>query len=369
MGLYRRWIEQDLPRWREKGWLTEDGAAAIAADVRAREASIRLQDVFAILGAVLLCLAAAAFVAANWDALSRPLKLVLTVGLLWATYGTSLFLHHADMRTGAHAAAMVAVGLFGGAIMLISQMYHLSGHPPDAVLAWGLGGLVAGVLLSSAPVLALTALLLGIWSEMEALWEGWRVHYAILPLWFLTAAAIWRAGWRGGFHLIALGLLYWVFMLGGRTGDSMFEATALIGLATMALGLAADTGLIPSAPLAERGRALTVYGFLAAFSGLFFWHLPFADDGTFAEIAPAAALVLGFTIAILWLAIARDHRTLLWWSYGAVGAELLFVYLATLGTLLETSLFFLIAGLLVIGMALLAWRLAQRGRAEEEAAP
>ncbi len=53
-----------------------------------------------------------------------------------------------------HAATLLGVAVFGASIMLISQMYHMDGNPPDAVLVWAIGALVTGVLLKSNPALA-----------------------------------------------------------------------------------------------------------------------------------------------------------------------------------------------------------------------
>ena len=59
-------------------------------------------------------------------------------------------------------------------------------------------------------------------------------------------------------------------------------------------------------------------------------------------------------------AAMTDNRGLMWVSYLALSMELLGIYFKTFGTLLDTSLFFVSAGLLVIGLAWVAWKLHQR---------
>ena len=67
--------------------------------------------------------------------------------------------------------------------MLIAQMFHIEGHPPDAVLTWALGALAAGVILQSNPALALAMLLICLWSGWETTDGGGEVHWAFLLGW------------------------------------------------------------------------------------------------------------------------------------------------------------------------------------------
>ena len=43
------------------------------------------------------------------------------------------------------------IAVFGASIMLIAQMYHMEGNPPDAVLTWALGALLAAVAAAIQP--------------------------------------------------------------------------------------------------------------------------------------------------------------------------------------------------------------------------
>jgi uncharacterized membrane protein len=70
---------------------------------------------------------------------------------------------------------------------------------------------------------------------------------------------------------------------------------------------------------------------------------------------------------MLW-AVHTDNRPALWLAYGAFALEVFSLYLKTFGTLLNTSLFFLIAAIMVSLLAWAAYRLHQR-KAPTEAAP
>src|SRR4029453_13697956 len=118
----------------------------------------------AVLGAVLLGFAAMSFVAANWASMSKLARLALLFSGMWASYGLAAALFVRRLDGFAHAAVLLGIAVYGAAIMLIAQMYHMEGNPPDAVLMWALGALLATVLVRSNPALAATFVLLVVWT-------------------------------------------------------------------------------------------------------------------------------------------------------------------------------------------------------------
>src|SRR5262245_8247837 len=167
MSRYARRLDRDLARWREAGWVSSDGEAAIRRDVASRSRGLELAPVLGILGAVLIGFGAMSFVAAHWNEMPSPFRLSLSSGALVHSYGLAGFLFDRKHPAFAHAAILVGVSLFGAGIMMIAQMFHISGHPPDAVLTWALGTLLAGLVLRSNPALALAMLLIGVWGVWE----------------------------------------------------------------------------------------------------------------------------------------------------------------------------------------------------------
>ena len=160
-------LERDVTRWREAGWVSEEGAAHIGAELAAARSGFGLSQVLATLGTVLIAFAAMSFVAANWADMSKLARLALLFGGLWASYGVAGVLATRGLKGFSDAAVLLATALFGASIMLIAQMYHIDGNPPDAVLTWGIGTLLAGVVLGSRPALALAMLLAGLWGGWE----------------------------------------------------------------------------------------------------------------------------------------------------------------------------------------------------------
>ena len=80
---------------------------------------------------------------------------------------------------------------------------------------------------------------------------------------------------------------------------------------------------------------------------------------TFILLAVLALLLL--VAAIFW-GLNAGNRGALWIGYVGFSIEILAIYGKTIGTLLNTSLFFLIAGLIVSGLAFVAYRLHARGQ-------
>jgi hypothetical protein len=133
MFISRARLLSDIGRWQAQGYVTEQGAAEIRRDLDSRTTGAGPTGALAVLGAILLGFAAMSFIAANWAALSKLAKLTLIFGGIATCYGAAFELFRRKLDVFAHAAVLAGVALFGGAIMLIAQMYHMDGHPPDAV--------------------------------------------------------------------------------------------------------------------------------------------------------------------------------------------------------------------------------------------
>ena len=117
-----------------------------------------------MLGAVLFGFAVMSFVAANWNAMSKLARLLLLLATLWACYGGAAWLFQRQLPMFAQAAVLGGIAVYGASIMLISQMYHMEGSPPDAVLLWALGALAHLRAGAVAAALAATFVLMVVWT-------------------------------------------------------------------------------------------------------------------------------------------------------------------------------------------------------------
>jgi uncharacterized membrane protein len=310
--------------------------------------------------------------------------------------------------------------IYGAGLALVGQMYHLPQDWPGGALLVALGALVAALLMRSNGALAIafvaiTAWSGGRWSEAEA---GPHPGFLLLYL-----PALWIALSRQNRLVHHLAVLAGAFWLGTLPGYSYFGFGAFdygllaYGLACsaafVALGaLALDRGLPPlvtaclpwgliglvvalnvelfrilDAAESQAGRAFLLvfqaYGAaavlllgLAAFARerRFAWAL--AAGLAFALLVPAvfwsglaagivgkvivASLILLCAMALVAAGAAGGVRRLLLGGSLVFGVAILVLLWRTIGTLLDQSLFFLVAGVVLIAVAAGARRLFAR---------
>ena len=359
MWNYRRHVERDLERWTSAGWVTAGGAAKIREDLT-KPPGMGLAGVLGILASVLLAFGIFSFVAAHWDEMSRLVRLGLLFALLWAGYAVAGVLFARGMRAFGDAAVLFAVSVFGASIMLISQMFHIDGNPPDGVYLWWIGALTAGVLLRSNPALALAMVLVCVWTGME-MGQRQSVYWPFLIGWAAVSVAFLWQRWRPGAHLSGMALSLFVISLDYVLNKGHEHQLVLgLGLAAAIAAIAAErsgkdwSGLAPVA---------LGYAIATAFAGLMamqFYESPSRDT-----LIGLAAVTLALLLAAIWYGQQTRNRGLLWLGYIGFSIETLAIYYNFVGTMLSTSMFFLSAGLIVAALALVALRLHKRASAAE----
>ena len=142
-------------------------------------------------------------------------------------------------------------------------------------------------------------------------------------------------------------------------GGHKFEWVLLIGLALTALCIVGEklqpqlSGVYPRAlPYA---LAITFVGFLA---------LQFGENPSLNEFVMLSVAALTLALAAIWWGLSAPNSGALWVGYFVFSIEVLAIYQKTVGSLMGTSLFFLVAGLLVAVLAVMAMKLANRNAKE-----
>ena len=207
---YLKRLEKDLPAWHQQGWVSEDGARAILNSVRQNPAKSRFPLIVGFLGAILIAASVMSFVAANWEDIPRIWKLILLLGAMAASYVCAWRLVRNNHSAFADAALLVGLTFFGGAIMLVGQIYHIGNHYPDGLLVWAIGALATAFLTSSRSAIVVglgTALF---WSGTEIMEFNWDFHWPFLALWaaFTGLVALWK--WGTGYRLVILTIMVWL---------------------------------------------------------------------------------------------------------------------------------------------------------------
>lgn len=352
---YRKRLERDLVRWREAGWITEEAATSIRSDIGRNRSVLNAANTLAILSAILIGFGLMSFVAANWQDMPRLLRMGLLVALLWSSYGLALTLFKKKMHGFGQAAILLGVGVFGASIMLISQMYHMHGKVSDAVLLWAGGALLAGALLRSNPALALAMILFSFWGISETA-SSEAVFWPYLVPWTVVSLFFYLHRWPPGVHLSGITLSGFIVTLGAMLfKDSAYWLVVLVGLVISAIAI---LGPRYRSDLPRLWSGALNYGIILVFVGLF--SMQIFDEPPLSIFVVLAVIILAVALAVVARGIAVESRTTLWLGYIGFSVEVLTVYFKTIGTLLNSSVFFVLSGLVVASLAYLAHRLHVR---------
>ena len=236
-GMFQRRFRREMPLWIDRGWLTRDAGEAILAELAERSATARTPAwVLGGLGAVLLAMGVFLFFAANWQGLPKLTKLGLACLMVWASYAAAIGAARKGAERFAEALVLLGCLLFGAAIMLIGQAYHLAADPPGGVLLWLLGTLVAAWLWPSVWCTYLAVVLDVVWFTLAHEWDhvGSIPWFHLLPWVAILVLAIKQES-RLAQHGVALALVWWSFasmttligLVGGSDGDGVRLAVAL----------------------------------------------------------------------------------------------------------------------------------------------
>lgn len=358
--MYRGRIEKDFNVWVAKGMLSADAAKAMLAEYDARETVFSAGRVLLILAAVLLSAAILLLIAANWEAIPRLVRVGGIVALIWAFYLSAALCLGRGWRGLGAALLVLGTMTFGGAIALVGQMYHLSGDAADALLVWFVAACVAALAFRSAALSVICGFLA--WAvfgqlviDNDASFEGNGYIYFIPGLIVVVIALVRYTNAGAARHLAYLLALAWLGWLYIELPEAWLAAL-LFGLGLLAF-LSVS---LPASPLyrfaQDAGAAPAFYSFALAVLGLAALHTEI--DGLGQEVA-IGATTLG--VALGGIAIAgRLNGAVRFFGYAVFAAETLYLASETLGSILGTSGFFLISGVVVGLIAWLVIRLEKR---------
>jgi len=206
--VYRQRLEADLARWEADGVITPAAVTAIRVALPPLAPGVNIAVVVAIVGGLLIAAAFLAFVAAHWTEITRLLRLAMLFAGILGAHGLGAWFARAGQPVLADLCAAVGSIVFGAAIALVGQMYHLGGDFAGGMLLWAIGALAAAALTGSRGALAVALTAAIIWSSMRAL-EADVPHFAFAVFWLLAAglALAWNS--RVAAHLVAVAALPW----------------------------------------------------------------------------------------------------------------------------------------------------------------
>lgn len=259
MSKHHTWLHKQIDQWVGDGLM--DGE--MAQTLRRRyplEGRGWGRLILSSLGAIIFGLGVILLIAYNWEAMPKFAKLGVIFGSLTAAHGLALLVNRKGSAPAA-AEGLHALGtmLFGAAIWLVAQIYHIEDHYPNAMLIWGLGALALGWALPSVTQALMAVTLLLVWQAMEVFdfannlhGVPWLILIGVFPLfWRLKSAVL------GGTALIALltSLTIVTIQL-----DEELPASVLLLVSTAAIGFARLLEGLSDARLAQSASAFSLPG-------------------------------------------------------------------------------------------------------------
>ncbi len=415
---YLKRLSGDLDRWSQRGLVDPAKIPAILKDAQGTGSPNRLTTVLAILGVVLLGFAAMSFVAANWADMAKLTKLIVLGGGMWAAIGIAIWNNRRgedriDLYT--EAAVLLAVILFGVAVMLIGQMYHIGGEYSDGLMLWLAGALVTAWLAPSRAALILAIILAPMWSLAALVEDPSMLHWQfVIPI-SLAGLLATGMGWRPAAHLIIVAWAVWFTITGmWLMGEYDWPSAGVTALGAMVALVVFAKGHLPLRVVAPFEDAMIHWGLFAAM-GLAYW-LPLLG-GEFEPQPPALWVAIALALAIIatvglalsqrrlamadaamiitastvlfafpyarvefgeiisWAFVVAYFGASVWCvgygtrshdrfsvnlGFAAFGLMAVYVYFETIGTLLGTATFFAVGGILLIALSLGLERIRRR---------
>ncbi len=281
-------------------------------------------SVLLILGYLFIGLAVITLLSANWEDISRELRMG---GLLL----TTLIVNLAALLSYQRRQTNAAVGLFflgsllyGASIMLIAQIYHLGEHFPDGILWWALGVLPLAVLLQSASLMLLTIGLSFTWFFVET-----DLHFypLLFPLFLLAMGHFLYQSrtYYSIFIAFIVGITLWLeYSLGWWLNHGYgfrFEIEHVLFSIGLSLLYHALTQFLAqqASPWSDYAVMLSLWGlrfsllFLLIFSFKEPWHELLAAPWSQPVALFGLAVVLSVISVILsYIGDKKSHSTLLW---------------------------------------------------------
>jgi uncharacterized membrane protein len=205
---YRQRLEADLARWQADGLIAASTGDAIRGSLRPVSDGVTIATVVAIAGGLLIAAAFLAFIAANWTAIPRPTRFGILLAGIAIAYVLGAWFDRANRTHLTDLAAAVGSIVFGAAIALTGQMYHLGDDFAGGMLLLAIGALIAAMLTRSRGALAVALVAGCIWNGMRV-FDMSDVHLPFVAFWLICAglAVLWNAPVAR--HLVALAAVVW----------------------------------------------------------------------------------------------------------------------------------------------------------------
>ena len=331
---FRYQLRQEAQQWRDEGLISPETYEQLATRYRLQELDSASRDRFILivlgLGFILLGLGVITFVAANWQTWSRPIQVLLLLGLFMGTNCTGFYLWRSpDQRQSRLGQGLLLLGALslGANLGLMSQMFHQTGAAYTLYLIWGLGvwAMAYALRLTSLGFMAIMLMAIaycgGIWhfdslgstSGQELQQMSLIISFLFIPLAYYCHSR-WIFGLSSVLIVFALGANLSHYLTVADLSSTSFIPPLLFILPPGLLWSYGDDLLFPNSDVnfeaINRKLAVFYLGCFFYLCSFNFWDNNFdsTQSGKFIDFAPWSLLIapIIFTIWGIWS----------WWQLG-----------------------------------------------------
>ena len=160
---FNRTLHQEIEKWQKEGLIAPETGEILRQ--RYPVARTSMTQTLALLGSILLGIGVILFFAANWENMSRVLKVSVVVSSFTLAYLGGYHLRYAKGTYPKVGYALLCLGsiLYGSAIWLIAQIFHIEAEAGIGFLLWYAGVIPVAYLFDSSLNLFLALATLTSW--------------------------------------------------------------------------------------------------------------------------------------------------------------------------------------------------------------
>ena len=143
-----------------QGWtidVIQENFNAIEATEEKEDTSKKTIHIIVTIGAVLVGAGIFSFIAANWQEMTRPMKVGIIVISMLISYAIGWYLKEKlNLTKTGEALILLGAIIYGAGIFLVAQMFNIRANWPDGFILWMFGTIVMAFAVESFPLFYLS---------------------------------------------------------------------------------------------------------------------------------------------------------------------------------------------------------------------
>jgi uncharacterized membrane protein len=143
--IYKSLIEQGLTVE-----VIQENFNVINAGPEKEDITKRTIRIIVTIGAIFIGAGIFSFIAANWQEMSKPVKIGIIIVSMLLSYGIGWYLKEkVNLERTGSALFLLGTIIYGGGIFLVAQMFHTRANWPDGLILWMIGAIAMAFAVES----------------------------------------------------------------------------------------------------------------------------------------------------------------------------------------------------------------------------